>query len=72
MKSTAEMKSLKELSVGELEKKLVESRTDLFSMRMKLADPTAPLADVAGIGAARRRIARINTLINAKKREGGA
>jgi len=72
MKSTEEMKGLKALSVADLEKKLVESRKDLFTMRMKLADPTAPLVNVAGIGAARRRIARISTLISAKKREKGA
>jgi len=69
MKKTAEVKSLKAMGVADLEKKLAETRREIFTMRMKLADPTTPLVNVAALPAARRTAARINTLINQKKRE---
>lgn len=69
MKMTAELKSLRELSEAELDKKLAEARKDLFTMRMKLSDPTAPLVDVAGLPRGRKAVARIQTVINEKKRQ---
>lgn len=59
---------LASLSAEELNKKLAETRKELFNLRFKHA--TGQLENVAGIPAARRHIARILTLI--KQKEVGA
>ena len=67
-KSGKLVRELEALSVADLQKKLAEARQELFTMRFKHA--TAQLENVAGIPAAKHRIARILTLI--KQKEVGA
>ncbi|MDL2279205.1 50S ribosomal protein L29 [Desulfovibrio sp. OttesenSCG-928-G11] len=50
---------------AQLQTRLVETRKELFNMRFKLA--TGQLQDVAAISAAKRRIARILTLMKQKE-----
>lgn len=61
-------RDLDKLSLEELGQKLEESRKELFTLRFRHA--TAQLVDVAAIPTAKRRIARILTLI--KQKEMGA
>ncbi len=61
-------RELDALGVADLEKKLAEARAELFNLRFKHA--TAQLESVALIPAAKKRIARILTLI--KQKEVGA
>ena len=62
------MRELEALNLAELNSKLAEARQELFTLRFQHA--TAALVNVASIPAAKRRIARILTLI--KQKEGGA
>ena len=59
------MTDLEGLSVAELQEKLAATRQELLFSRFKHA--TAQLTDVASLPAARRRIARILTLIKQKE-----
>lgn len=59
---------LSALGIDELKTRLAGTRKELFNLRFKHA--TGQLANVASISAARRRIARILTLI--KQKEVGA
>ena len=61
-------RELDKLGLEELGQKLEESRKELFTLRFKHA--TAQLVNVAAMSAAKRRIARILTLI--KQKEMGA
>ncbi|MDL2207355.1 50S ribosomal protein L29 [Desulfovibrio sp. OttesenSCG-928-M14] len=56
------------MDLAQLETQLIDTRKELFNMRFKLA--TGQLENVAGICAAKRRIARILTLM--KQKEVGA
>ena len=56
------------MDLAQLQTQLISTRKELFNMRFKLA--TGQLENVAGLSAAKRRIARILTLI--KQKEVGA
>lgn len=62
------MRELEALGIAELNNKLAEARQELFTLRFQHA--TAQLVNVASIPAAKRRVARILTLI--KQKEVGA
>ena len=67
-KDSRAVRDLNALAVGDLKQKLQDARKELFTMRFKHA--TSQLENVAGLKAAKRRIARILTLI--KQKEVGA
>ena len=58
-------KELKNLSVEELTKKLEELKKDLFMLRMQLA--TNQLDNPMQIGAVKKDIARVKTIIREKE-----
>jgi len=61
----AEVNELEELGIEELVTRLAEAKDDAFKLRFRNA--TGQLENTAQIGAARRRIARINTVLRAKE-----
>ena len=61
----AEVKELEELGIDELVVRLAEAKDEAFKLRFRNA--TGQLENTAQIGAARRRIARINTVLRAKE-----
>ena len=61
----AEVKELEELGIEELVTRLAEAKDEAFKLRFRNA--TGQLENTAQIGAARRRIARINTVLRAKE-----
>jgi large subunit ribosomal protein L29 len=60
-----EVKELDELGIEELVARLAEAKDDAFKLRFRNA--TGQLENTAQIGEARRRIARINTVLRAKE-----
>ena len=58
---------IRSMSVADLEKKLVELKTDLFMLRMQHA--TNHLDNPVKISAVRRDIARVKTVIREKELE---
>ena len=60
-----ELKQLREKSADELQAHLVELRKEQFSLRMQKA--TGQLAKTHEARRVRREIARVNTLLGAKK-----
>ena len=60
-----ELKQLKQKSADELQAHLVELRKEQFSLRMQKA--TGQLAKTHEARRVRREIARVNTLLGAKK-----
>ena len=61
----AEVKELEELGSDELVARLAEAKDEAFKLRFRNA--TGQLENTAQIGVARRRIARINTVLRAKE-----
>lgn len=59
---------LREMTMGELEKKLKDMRNELFNLRFQQA--TGQLKNYKRIREVKREIARILTVINEKKRAG--
>ena len=57
-------RQLRDLSVDELERKLAETRQELFNLRFQSA--TGALENPARIKLAKREIARVLTLLNEK------
>ena len=60
-------KELRELTLDELEQKLVESKHELFNLRFQLA--TGKQDNSARLGQVRREIARIATLLREREIE---
>jgi large subunit ribosomal protein L29 len=60
-------KELRELNLGDLEQKLVESKHELFNLRFQLA--TGKQDNSARLGQVRRDIARIATLLREREIE---
>ena len=58
-------KELRELNLGDLEQKLVESKHELFNLRFQLA--TGKQDNSARLGQVRREIARIATLLRERE-----
>ncbi len=61
----SEVKELEELGIEELVARLAEAKDDAFKLRFRNA--TGQLENTAQIGEARKRIARINTVLRAKE-----
>jgi large subunit ribosomal protein L29 len=61
----AEVKELEELSIDELVARLAEAKDEAFKLRFRNA--TGQLENTAEIGASRKRIARIHTVLRAKE-----
>jgi large subunit ribosomal protein L29 len=61
----SEVNELQELSIDELVARLAQAKDDAFKLRFRNA--TGQLENTAEIGAARKRIARINTVLRAKE-----
>ncbi|MDR2160643.1 MAG: 50S ribosomal protein L29 [Desulfovibrio sp.] len=59
------MREFSALGLDDLRLKLAEARKELFTLRFRLA--TSQLENVAAIPAAKRRIARILTIIKQKE-----
>ena len=66
VKTKAYIDSLKNKSVGELNKELVSAKKELFNLRFQNA--TNQLDNTARIGEVRKNIARIQTIITQNKR----
>lgn len=64
-KSGKAAREFEAMNQAQLQTRLAETRKELFNMRFKLA--TGQLQDVAAISAAKRRIARILTLMKQKE-----
>ena len=62
----AKIKDLRSLSVDELEAKLLEAKKEQFNLRVQQS--TGQLQNTAGIRKVRRDIAKINTLLTARKK----
>jgi large subunit ribosomal protein L29 len=60
-------KDLRELTDGELDRKLVESKHELFNLRFQLA--TGKQDNAARLGQVRREVARIATIIREREIE---
>jgi len=56
---------IRDLSVGELEKKVVELNQELFTLRFQLH--TGHLENTARVNQVRRDIARVNTILRQKQ-----
>jgi large subunit ribosomal protein L29 len=61
----SEVQELQELSIEALVARLAEAKDESFKLRFRNA--TGQLENTAEIGAARKRIARINTVLRAKE-----
>ena len=64
---TREYQDLKKKDVSELEKLVDEKRVEVMSLRFSLA--TGALEDPTRLGEAKRDVARMRTLLGAKRRE---
>ncbi|HVA75221.1 MAG TPA: 50S ribosomal protein L29 [Acidimicrobiales bacterium] len=60
-------KELRELNMGDLEQKLVESKHELFNLRFQLA--TGKQDNSARLGQVRRELARIATILREREIE---
>ena len=60
-------KELRELTFGDLEQKLVESKHELFNLRFQLA--TGKQDNSARLGQVRREVARIATILREREIE---
>jgi large subunit ribosomal protein L29 len=60
-------KDLRELTLGELDQKLVESKHELFNLRFQLA--TGKQDNSSRLGVVRREIARIATILREREIE---
>ncbi len=65
-----ELKDLRDLSVGELQKKAREAKDELFNLRFALR--TGHLTDFSKVKAMRRTYAVIQTVISEKRTTEGA
>ena len=70
MKSTEYVESLKKKSPADLEQALVDAKKELFNLRFQNA--TNQLDNTARIKEVRKNIARIQTVLTAKKNEANA
>ena len=65
-----ELEALREMSVEDLGKDLQNKKAELFNLRFQLA--TGQLENTASIGALRRDIARVKTIIRLRQDGEGA
>ncbi|MBN1384937.1 MAG: 50S ribosomal protein L29 [Elusimicrobia bacterium] len=66
-KKEVRFEQIKELTVDELKSKLIETREKLF--RLKFGHKTTPLKNPLELRTLRKQIARILTVLGAKKHE---
>ena len=62
------LEEMRKLSTAELNKKVLETKGELFDLRMKLASGT--LRETHKINELRKQIARLKTIINEKENGG--
>ena len=60
------IKDLRAMSIDELEAKLLEKKKDQFNLRIQQS--TGQLQNTAVLRSVRREVAKINTLINERKK----
>ena len=64
----AKIKDLRSMTVDELEAKLVEAKKEQFNLRIQQS--TGQLQNTANVRKVRREIAKINTLLTERKKNG--
>jgi len=69
MKVNEKLKELRKLSDEELNKKIVESKKELFDLRLKIS--TGTLEKPSRVDELRKDIARMKTILNDRKINGG-
>ena len=69
MKVNEKLKELRKLSDEELNKKIVESKKELFDLRLKIS--TGTLEKPSNVEELRKDIARMKTILNERKNNGG-
>ena len=69
MKVNEKLKELRKLSDEELNKKIVESKKELFDLRLKIS--TGTLEKSSRVDELRKDIARMKTILNERKDNGG-
>ncbi len=69
MKVNEKLKELRKLSDEELNKKIVESKKELFDLRLKIS--TGTLEKPSRVDELRKDIARMKTILNDRKKNGG-
>ena len=69
MKVNEKLKELRKLSDEELNKKIVESKKELFDLRLKISPGT--LEKPSRVDELRKDIARMKTILNDRKKNGG-
>ena len=69
MKVNEKLKELRKLSDEELNKKIVESKKELFDLRLKIS--TGTLEKPSRVDEVRKDIARMKTILNDRKKNGG-
>ena len=69
MKVNEKLKELRKLSDEELNKKIVESKKELFDLRLKIS--TGTLEKPSRVDELRKDIARMKTILNERKSNGG-
>ena len=68
MKVNEKLKELRKLSDEELNKKIVESKKELFDLRLKIS--TGTLEKPSKVDELRKNIARMKTILNERKNNG--
>ena len=69
MKVNEKLKELRALSDEELNKKITESKKELFDLRLKIS--TGTLEKPSRVDELRKNIARMKTILNERKNNGG-
>ena len=69
MKVNEKLKELRTLSDEELNKKITESKKELFDLRLKIS--TGTLEKPSRVDELRKDIARMKTILNERKNNGG-
>ena len=69
MKVNEKLKELRKLSDEELNKTIVESKKELFDLRLKIS--TGTLEKPSRVDELRKDIARMKTILNDRKKNGG-
>ena len=69
MKVNEKLKELRKLSDEELNKKIVESKKELYDLRLKIS--TGTLEKPSRVDELRKDIARMKTILNDRKKNGG-
>jgi len=69
MKVNEKLKELRALSDEELSKKITESKKELFDLRLKIS--TGTLEKPSRVDELRKDIARMKTILNERKNNGG-